>query len=194
MEKQHLLAEILGPEEASRLADADLSELFGIRRAARSTFAVGEQAAGYGHARLMAARKLYAMALEESMSDARVFDNPRAVKEFLVAKLSGLDREICAALWLSTKHNLIAFEELAHGTIDHAQVYPREVVKRALEQGAAAVILCHNHPSGNEEPSRSDATLTNRLKEALALVEVRVLDHVIVAGNKTTSMAEKGVL
>lgn len=194
MEKQQLLAELLGQEEADLLAEADLAELFGIHRVTRSIFGVRDTRGGYGHQRLLAARKLYAMALEARMAEAPVFNSPGLARDFLVARLSGLDREIFAAIWLSTGHRLLAFEEMALGTIDQAHVYPREVVKRALSQEAAAVILCHNHPSGNEEPSRSDITLTNRLKEALALVEVRVLDHVIVAGNKTTSMAERGLL
>lgn len=192
-ERQTLLAELLGQEEAARLAGTDLAVLFGINRT-RSIFGVRDNQGRYGHPKLLAARDLYALALEEGLAETPAFNNPRLVQDFLVARLSGLDREIFATVWLTNRHRLIEFEEIAHGTIDQAQVHPREVVKRALEQGAAAVVLCHNHPSGGVEPSASDATLTRHLKAALDLVGVRVLDHVIVAGNKTVSMAEKGLI
>lgn len=194
MKKQQLLTELLGTEEAERLAEAELAELFGVHRVTRSIFAVRDTRGRYGHPKLMAARELYAMAMKERLAEAPVFTNPGLVKDFLVARLSGLDSEIFAALWLTPKHSLIEFDELAVGTIDQALVHPREVVKRALEQSASAVVFCHNHPSGNENPSQSDLAMTNTLKASLAAIDVRVLDHVIVAGNQTTSMAERGLL
>ena len=97
-------------------------------------------------------------------------------------------------LFLDTRHRLIEYREMFHGTIDSASVYPREVVKEALRLNAAAVILSHNHPSGNPEPSQADKLLTQRLKDALGLVEVRTLDHVIVAGQAATSFAERGLI
>lgn len=192
-QRQTLLAELLGPEEAARLAGTDLAALFGLHRT-RNSFGIRDNPGRYGHPKLLAARDLYTLAMAERMAEAPVFSSPRLVQDFLVARLSGLDREVFAALWLTNRHHLIEFEELAFGTIDQAQVHSREVVKRALEQGAAAVVLCHNHPSGCPDPSTSDEVLTRHLKAAFDLIGVRVLDHVVVAGNKTVSMAEKGLI
>ncbi len=117
-----------------------------------------------------------------------------AVKEYLRAKLAGFEHEVFAVLFMDTQHRLIEYAEMFRGTIDGASVYPRELVKEALRLNAAAVIVSHNHPSGNPEPSGADRTLTQRLKEALGLVDVRVLDHIIVAGTDTTSFAERGLI
>ncbi len=121
------------------------------------------------------------------------FNNPAAVKEFLACKLGGHDREVFAVMLLDSQHHLIACQELFYGTIDAAGVYPREIVKVALEANAAAVILAHNHPSGNPEPSVSDKRITKRIVDALALMDVRVIDHVIV-GRTSYSFAEQGLL
>src|SRR5690606_2523861 len=122
------------------------------------------------------------------------FTSPTLVKEYLVTKLSGFEHEVFAVLFLDSQHRLIEYSEMFRGTIDSASVYPREVVKEAMRCNAGAVILAHNHPSGNPEPSSADKTLTARLKEALALIDVRTLDHIIVAGADTTSFAERGLL
>lgn len=122
------------------------------------------------------------------------FTSPAAVKEYLRAKLAGFEHEVFAVLFMDTQHRLIEYAEMFRGTIDGASVYPRELVKEALRLNAAAVIISHNHPSGNPEPSGADRALTQRLKEALGLVDVRVLDHVIVAGTDTTSFAECGLI
>jgi DNA repair protein RadC len=119
--------------------------------------------------------------------------SPEATKDFLQLKLARLEHEVFAVLWLDNRHRVIAFEELFRGTIDGASVHPREVVKQAMRHNAAAAILAHNHPSGVAEPSQADQRITQRLRDALALVEVRVLDHVIVAEN-TCSFAERGLL
>lgn len=121
------------------------------------------------------------------------FNNPTAVKEYLACKLGGQDREVFAVMLLDSQHHLIAYQELFYGTIDAAGVYPREIVKVALEANAAAIILAHNHPSGNPEPSISDKRITKRIVDALALVDVRVIDHVIV-GRTSLSFAEQGLL
>ncbi|PTP43459.1 RadC family protein [Vibrio splendidus] len=121
------------------------------------------------------------------------FCNPQATKDFITFKLGRYEREVFALLYLDNKHRLIEFEELFYGTIDAASVYPREVVKACLKHNAAAVILAHNHPSGDPTPSESDKRITHRLKDALALIDVRVLDH-IVTGNYCVSFAEKGWL
>jgi DNA repair protein RadC len=121
-------------------------------------------------------------------------NSPRATREFLAAQLEFREHEVFCVLHLDNRHRLIAFDPMFRGTIDGASVHPREVVKRALEHNAAAVILAHNHPSGVPEPSQADELITQRLKEALALVDVRVLDHVIVGAGSCTSFAEKGLL
>ena len=113
---------------------------------------------------------------------------PVAVRKYLSAKLADFEHEVFAVLFLDTQHRLIEYSELFRG------MYPRELVKEALRLNAAAVIVSHNHPSGNPEPSRADEVLTQRLKEALTLVEVRTLDHIIVAGDQTTAFAELGWL
>jgi DNA repair protein RadC len=120
--------------------------------------------------------------------------SPRAVREFLAVKLGTLDHEIFAVLLLDTRHRLIDYVELFRGTINGASVHPREVVKLALARNAAALVLAHPHPSGSPEPSQADELITQRLKEALALVDIAVLDHVIVAGGETVSFAERGML
>jgi DNA repair protein RadC len=117
------------------------------------------------------------------------------VRDWLRLNLGWQDREVFVALWLDAQHRLIASEDLFRGSLSESRVYPREVVKSALSHNAAAVIIAHNHPSGISEPSTSDLHLTLRLKEALALVEVRLLDHFIVAGQSTpVSLAERGNL
>lgn len=132
--------------------------------------------------------------IDQKMQRGALFDSPTTVKTYLRTKLAGFEHEVFAVLFLDTHHRLIDYMEMFRGTIDGASVHPREVVKEALRCNAAALILSHNHPSGNPEPSAADRALTTRLKEALALVDVRVLDHVIVAGDTTTSFAERGLL
>ena len=122
------------------------------------------------------------------------FTSPELVKEYLITKLAGFEHEVFAALFLDAKHQLIQYVEMFRGSIDSASVYPREVVKEALHCNAAAAIFAHNHPSGNPEPSQADKTLTQRLKEALMLVEVRSLDHIVVGGRQTVSFAERGLI
>ena len=121
-------------------------------------------------------------------------DSPRVVREFLTVKLGTLEHETFAVLLLDTRHRLIDYVELFRGTIDKASVHPREVVKLALARNAAALVLAHPHPSGAAEPSQADELITRRLKEALALVDVRLLDHIIVAGGDAISFSERGLL
>jgi DNA repair protein RadC len=121
-------------------------------------------------------------------------DSPRAVREFLTMKLGTLEHETFAVLLLDTRHRLIDYVELFRGTIDKASVHPREVVKLALARNAAALVLAHPHPSGAADPSQADELITRRLKEALALIDVRLLDHVIVAGGDAISFADRGLL
>lgn len=132
--------------------------------------------------------------IDQKMQRGISFTSPTLVKEYLATKLSGFEHEVFAVLFLDSQHRLIEYSEMFRGTIDSASVYPREVVKEALRLNSAAVIISHNHPSGNPEPSSADKALTARLKDALALVDVRTLDHIIVAGADTTSFAERGLL
>jgi DNA repair protein RadC len=121
-------------------------------------------------------------------------DSPRAVREFLAIKLGSLEHELFAVLLLDNRHRLIDYIELFRGTIDGASVHPREVVKLALARNAAALVLAHPHPSGAAEPSHADELITRRLREALALVDIRVLDHIIIAGGEAMSFAERGLI
>jgi DNA repair protein RadC len=121
-------------------------------------------------------------------------DSPSAVRDFLMTKLGTLEHEVFAVLLLDTRHRLIEYVELFRGTIDGASVHPREVVKLALARNAAAIILAHPHPSGIAEPSVADELITQRLKEALGLVDIRVLDHLIIAGGEAVSLCERGLL
>ncbi|WP_434082698.1 RadC family protein [Enterobacter cloacae] len=132
--------------------------------------------------------------IDQKMQRGDEFTSPAAVKDYLRAKLAGFEHEVFAVLFLDTRHRLIDYAEMFRGTIDSAEVHPREVVKEALRLNAAAVIISHNHPSGNPEPSAADRTMTSQLRQALALVDVRTLDHIIVAGGTTTSFAERGLI
>jgi DNA repair protein RadC len=122
------------------------------------------------------------------------FTSPRATANYLQLQLATAERELFAALFLDTRHRLIEFQVLFAGTVDAAHVHPREVAKAALKVNAAAVIVAHNHPSGNPEPSQADLAITRRLRDALALLDIRLLDHFIVAPDSTVSLAERGLV
>ncbi|QAZ40556.1 hypothetical protein C1M51_14600 [Methylibium sp. Pch-M] len=145
-------------------------------------------------AELAAVLEIARRSLASRLAQTPVFDSPQAVKDYLQLQLASKPHEVFAVLFLDTQHRLLAFEELFRGTLNQASVYPREVVKRALALNAAAAILSHNHPSGVAEPSRADEALTQALKAALALVDVRVLDHFVVARGGVVSFAERGLL
>jgi len=145
-------------------------------------------------AELVAVLELARRALAQQLREREVFDSPQAVKHYLQLHLAAKGHEVFAVLFLDSQHRLLALEELFRGTLTQTSVYPREVVLRALHHQAAAVVLAHNHPSGSVQPSRADEALTQTLKAALALVDVRVLDHVIVAPGQALSMAEKGLV
>jgi len=145
-------------------------------------------------AQLQAALELVRRHHLERLRQGPLLASPRAAREFLVARLRDRDHEVFCCLFLDTRHRLICFEELFRGTVDGASVHPREVVKQALARNAASVILAHNHPSGVAEPSHADEIITVRLRDALALVDIRVLDHLIVGDGACTSLAERGVV
>jgi DNA repair protein RadC len=133
-------------------------------------------------------------AIDQKMPRGTEFKSPWRVKDYARNKLGGLDHEVFAVFFLDSRHRLIEYVEMFRGTVDCASVYPREVVKEALKHNAAAVLLAHNHPSGATEPSANDRAITLRIKEALNLVDIRVLDHVIVAGTAASTFAERGLL
>ncbi|PJI96428.1 DNA replication and repair protein RadC [Acidovorax sp. 69] len=145
-------------------------------------------------AELVAVLELARRALAQQLREREVFDSPGAVQHYLQLHLAAKGHEVFAVLFLDAQNRLLAMEELFRGTLTQTSVYPREVVLRALHHQAAAVVLAHNHPSGSVEPSRADEALTQTLKTTLALVDVRVLDHVIVAPGQALSMAERGLV
>ncbi len=152
---------------------------------------------GMGQAKyvqLQATVELARRALQEEMRGGDVLNSPGAVRDYLRLLLGGRTQEVFMVIFLDAQHRALASEEMFHGTLTQTSVYPREVVKRALHHNAAAVIFAHNHPSGVAEPSQSDRLLTDTLKQALALVDVRVLDHFIVAGTTCLSFAERGMV
>jgi len=153
--------------------------------------------AGLGPARyaaLQAALELARRHYQELMQAGPMLTSPRDTREYLRMRLRDLNHEVFCCVYLDNRNRVIALEELFRGTLDGATVHPREVVKRALSRNAAAVILAHNHPSGVAEPSQADEFITRRVKEALAVVDIRVLDHLVVGDGCCESMAERGML
>lgn len=147
------------------------------------------------YAQLQAVLEMSRRALGETLKNRAVFSSPAVVRDYLRLHLASLPHEVFFALWVDSQNQLIASEELFRGSLSQTSVYPREVVKKALVHNAAAVVFAHNHPSGVSEPSAADENLTRELKQALALVDVRVLDHFIVAGQHSPlSFAERGLL
>ncbi|MDP2152866.1 MAG: DNA repair protein RadC [Methylotenera sp.] len=155
------------------------------------------QVHGIGSSKYVQLQAIFEMsrrALNEQLQQRDVFQSPQQVRDYLVLKLGALTREVFMVLFLDAQNRLSVAEELFSGTLTQTSVYPREVVKRAIHHNAASVIFAHNHPSGIAQQSAADEQLTQQLKQALALVDVRVLDHFIVAGNQTLSFAERGLL
>lgn len=143
---------------------------------------------------LLAALELGRRYLLADLQRGDALANPECTRRFLQARLRGYPHEVFACLFLDNRHRVIEYEALFRGTIDGASVHPREVVKAALAHNAAAIILAHNHPSGVAEPSQADLHLTRRLREALALVDIRVLDHLVIGDGAVVSFAERGLL
>lgn len=130
--------------------------------------------------------------IDQKMQRGTCFLAPETANSYFRTKLAGYEHEVFVAVFLDTRHRLIAYAELFRGSIDGAEVHPREVVKEALRLNAAALIVAHNHPSGNPDPSEADRAVTIRLKQALSLVDVRLLDHIVVAGHESVSLAQRG--
>jgi DNA repair protein RadC len=179
------------------LANSLIQQLGGIRGLLEADYQTLCRCHGVGLAKyvqLQAALELGERFLFASLSRGDGLLDPSTTRRFLKSKLRGYDREVFACLFLDNQHRVISYEELFFGTIDGASVHPREVVKRVLHHNAAAVIFAHNHPSGVAEPSQADQRITQRLKSALLLVDVRVLDHMIVGDSEVMSFAETGLI
>jgi len=174
-----------------------LAQFGGLRPLLAAEHAVLCAAPGLGNAKyaqLMAALEIGRRHLGEALTRGTALESSRDTREYLRACLRDQTHEVFCGLFLDNRHRVIAFEELFAGTLNGTAVYPREVVKHALRYNAAAVIFAHNHPSGVAEPSRADEVLTARLKEALALVDIRVLDHVVVGDGDMVSFSERGLI
>jgi len=146
------------------------------------------------YAQLHAALEIGRRYLAAQVQRGNILESPQATRDYLNLRLGHLSHEVFACLFLDNQHQVIHFEEMFRGTLDGASVYPREVVKRALQLDAKALIFAHNHPSGISEPSQADRTMTEKLQQALGLVEIRVLDHFIVGDGEPVSFAERGLL
>jgi DNA repair protein RadC len=178
-----LSEELLGPDGIAGLLQATVQSLQLVK--------------GLGPAKqaeLLAVFELARRALSQRLKEREAFHTPGAVKQYLQLQLAHKNHEVFAVLFLDSQNRMLALEELFRGTLSQTSVYPREVVLRALHHQAAAVVLSHNHPSGSVQPSRADEHLTQTLKASLALVDVRVLDHIIVGQGQSLSMAEQGLL
>jgi len=177
---QSLLDEFGGLAGLLHAGAADLKRIKGLGPAKRAEVA--------------AVIELARRSLHQRLAERPAFEAPEGVREYLRLHLSTRDHEVFAVLFLDAQHRLLQFDEMFRGTLTQTSVYPREVVRRALALNAAAVILAHNHPSGVAEPSRADEFLTQSLKSALQLVDVRVLDHMVVGRTQVVSFAERGML
>mgnify|MGYP006162249963 CR=1 FL=1 len=178
-----LSEELLGPDGIAGLLQATAQSLKLVK--------------GLGPAKqaeLLAVFELSRRALSQQLKERAAFQTPNAVKHYLQLQLAHKNHEVFAVLFLDNQNRMLALEELFRGTLSQTSVYPREVVLRALHHQAAAVVLSHNHPSGSVQPSKADEHLTQTLKASLALVDVRVLDHIIVGQGQALSMAEQGLM
>ncbi|WP_203299472.1 RadC family protein [Marinobacter sediminum] len=168
--------------------------LRGLMTASRSQFCDTKGLGTAKYAQVQAAMEMARRVMDEPLRQGDPLRSPEDTRRFLTSRLGTYPHEVFAGLFLDNRHRVIQYRELFRGTIDGAAVYPREVVRQALEDNAAAVIFAHNHPSGVAEPSEADVALTRRLKEALTLVDIRVLDHMVVGHGEVVSLAERGLM
>lgn len=177
---RELLGKLMGVRAATKLYNGSLKPLFCED--------------GRPHEKCAVARELVKRWLAEEIRRDCLLSTPAAVRDWLRLQLADLPHEVFGVLWLDNQNRLIEYDELFRGTLSQTSVFPREVIKQALVRNAAAAILVHNHPSGVAEPSRADEMLTRGLKDALAMVDVKIADHFIVAGAAVLSFAERGLL
>ena len=184
-------------KSAVDLARDLLKEYGGLRQlleADQTQFCRGHGLGSAKYAQLQAVLEMARRHLSASMQEGDLLTSPDLVRNYLSAQLRHRHQEVFAVLFLDNQHRLLTYEELFFGTIDGASVHPREVVRKAIARNAAAVILAHNHPSGVAEPSQADRRLTERLQQALDLIDVRVLDHMVVGDGEVVSFAERGLI
>lgn len=180
--------------DLSRELLAEHGGLSALMSASQQQFCASKGLGDAKYVQLQAVMEMSRRYLSEVLQRDEVFSSAQATRQFLIGRLRGEHREVFAALYLDNQHRLIAYEPLFYGTIDGAAVYPREIARRALEMHAAALIVAHNHPSGVAEPSDADVRITRRIREALGLLDIRLLDHCVVAGPEVVSLAERGLL
>jgi DNA repair protein RadC len=196
-----LLALVLGRgvrgSSAMELARSLLARFGGVRGVLNAGLEELQTLHGVGPGKataLKAVRECCCRYLQEKLTPGRAIRSPSDSREFLVARLRDLPHEVFCCLFLDNRHRVLGFDELFQGTIDNTTVYPREVVRQALRRNAAAVILAHNHPSGVAEPSEADQLITRRIRSALELIDVRLLDHFVIGDGTCTSLASRGML
>ncbi len=185
------------PGQAVALSRRLLARFGGLRQLLNATHNELAGTYGIGDARLatlMALRELARRYFEETLPVGEAIRSPTDTETFLLARLRDRPHEVFCCIYLDNRHRVILFEELFRGTIDGTSVYPREIVKQALKVNAAAIILAHNHPSGIAEPSQADERITKRVRSALELVDIRLLDHLVIGDGTSTSLASRGLL
>ncbi|MDI9244120.1 DNA repair protein RadC [Marinobacter sp. CHS3-4] len=180
-------------ELARHLTDS-FGGLRGLMTASQRQFCGVKGLGNAKYAQVQAAMEMARRVMDEPLRQGDPLKSPADTRRFLSSRLATFPHEVFSGLFLDNRHRVIRYQELFRGTIDGAAVYPREVVRQALELNAAAVIFAHNHPSGVAEPSQADVSLTRRLKDALELVDIRVLDHMVVGHGEVISLAERGLM
>lgn len=173
---------------------ARFGSLTALIGASSAAFCAGAGLGSAKYVQLQAVLEMSRRALQEKLASGVALGSPRAVRDYLRLRLQSLEHEVFVGVFLDAQNRLLAIEELFRGTLTQTSVYPREIVKRALSHNAASLIFAHNHPSGIAEPSRADEMLTQTLKQALALVDVKVLDHFVIGSGGALSFAERGLL
>jgi DNA repair protein RadC len=194
MSDEELLAGIIGSKDLARRLLHRFGGLYPLLHADAALLSTEPGVGGSRSTLLRALPELARRYFEESLPVGKAIRSPADTQAFLHAKIRHLGHEMFCCLYLDNRHRILRFDQLFRGTIDGTSVYPREVVKEALAINAAAVILAHNHPSGVAEPSQADERITRRLKAALDLVDIRLLDHLIIGNAETTSLASRGLL
>lgn len=184
----------LSAVDLARQLLTDFGNLSQLLQASKTEFCAAQ---GLGEAKFTQLQAVMEMARRiqaDALSQGRTITQAADAADFLIAELGHRPAEVFGALFLDTKHHILAFEELFHGTIDHTSVHPRELIRRVMHHNAARIILAHNHPSGDTTPSQADITLTKSLKNALAMLDVRLLDHLVIGKKSFCSLAEHGFL
>jgi DNA repair protein RadC len=180
--------------DLARMLILEFGGLRSLLQADRKSFCSKPGLGDAKYAQLQAVLEMSQRHLREGLQKGNALTSPQDTQRYLLMRMRDYPQEVFSCLFLDNKHRVIAFEEMFRGTIDSASVYPREIVKRALQHNAAALILAHNHPSGDPEPSAADRAITAKIRAALALVDIRVLDHCIVGDNRCASFAEMGII